>query len=157
MANRKIYSTPGKLSVSIVVNNERQRIHFTGVDSIKRRKLFITTDKDVQEALENSGAFNTFFQLDKTEKIKELEVSKPDVAVADVPDDQEKKEEDTEHSETPEPKKGLPQKEVTDLPEAKRWLSGLGVAVDRKTKIIDAKESAKKLGFELIFKTQKSE
>lgn len=142
----KTYSSPGKLTVSIKVDGKDVDIKFEGVDVIRKRKTFITSDYKVQQALESNQAFNSFFDLMSTVRMEEevkMESAEENAETVEPPEekpaDNVSTEENTDST-----------KEFDSLADAKKWLKiDLGVDVYRSMNTEKVKEAAKEKGFEI--------
>lgn len=146
----KTYSSPGKLIISLKINDKVTGVEFDGIDTIRKRKTFITKDSEVQEALEASPSFGSFFTLDKTVVLEK----EPEVKAESAPEEKPEPEATQEPVEEP-VKEGnkLEVKEADSLADAKKWLArDLGEKTYPSMNKKKATSIAEKKGYELIIK-----
>lgn len=147
MTCEKKYSSPGRFKITVKIGDENRDVDFNWYNPVTKGKSFITKDKALQDALENTKAFNQFFVLESTVPMEEELVNE---SVAPF----------TPEEKTPVAKEGekleLEVKTVVNLPQAKKWLADNGKNVLRSTKKEEAIDMAAELGYRLEFENKKS-
>lgn len=138
----RTYTAHSILSFTIVFNGRQVPVQFIPMGgSGERGSYFVTTDKELIAALEHDSLFNTMFFKDESrceDDVYASDVSSVEELIDDAANDS--------ASESEEPKEFVDVEEITNLPDAQKYLQDKGVALRYIRSKAQVMRKAKQLG-----------